>query len=72
MNLHLKFFINNDGLHSPASKVGSVLAAPGWHMYTLDYWQGPATQIATALELSVDGGITYTVVPKDRLKYEIQ
>jgi hypothetical protein len=64
--------INNDGLHSPASKVGSVLATPGWHMYTFDYWQGPATQIATALELSVDGGVTYTVVPKDQLKYEIQ
>jgi hypothetical protein len=40
-------------------------------MYVLDYFQGPKTQIATALELSVDGGLTYVLVSKDQLKYEV-
>lgn len=63
--------VNNDGLHAPLAKVGIVNALPGWHMYVLDYFQGPKTQIATALELSVDGGLTYVLVSKDQLKYEV-
>ena len=63
--------INNDGLHSPTAKVGSVNALAGWHSYQIDYWQGPATQIALALEVSVDGGLTYVLVSKDQLKYEV-
>jgi len=64
--------VNNDGLHAPLAKIGSVNALAGWHSYQIDYWQGPATQIALALEVSVDGGVTYTVVSKDQLKYEVQ
>lgn len=63
--------INNDGLHSPLAKTCNVLALPGWHYFVLDYWQGPATQIALALELSTDGGLTFTVVTKDQLKFEV-
>lgn len=64
--------VNNDGLHAPLAKIGSVNALPGWHSYQIDYWQGPATQIALGLELSIDGGLTYVLVSKDQLKYEVQ
>lgn len=64
--------VNHDGLHSPSSKVGTISALPGWHTFRLDYMQGPASQIALALEQSVDGGVTFQVVAHDQLKFLVQ
>lgn len=64
--------INNDGLHAPLAKICSVKALAGWHSYQIEYYQGPITQIALALEVSSDGGVTYQLVTKDQLKYEVQ
>jgi hypothetical protein len=61
--------VNGDGLHSPTAFTGSIVAENGWHTFRIDYFQGPATQIALALEVSVDNGSTYTVVPQNNLKF---
>jgi len=63
--------VNNDGLHPPQQKTGSIAALPGWHSFRMDWFQGPITQIALALELSVDGGLTYQVVPESQLKFQV-
>lgn len=72
MSIGGQLIVNNDGLHAPLAKVADVKALAGWHMYVIDYFQGPPTQIALALEVSSDGGLTYQLVTKDQLKYEIQ
>lgn len=64
--------VNHDGLHSPSGKIGSISALPGWHTYRLDFFQGPSSQLALALEQSVDGGATFQVVAQDQLKFLVQ
>jgi len=63
--------VNGDGLHPPKAGVGSILALPGWHAYTIDWFQGPRTQIALALEVSTDNGLTYRIVDQNELKFLI-
>jgi hypothetical protein len=63
--------INNDGLHPMTAVNGNVLAMPGWHTYTLNYFQGPATYFGLQLFQSVDNGATFQLVPQASLKYEI-
>lgn len=63
--------INNDGLHPVTSVNGSVVAAPGWHAYTINYFQGPPTYFALQLSVSVDGGHTFNLVSESDLKYLI-
>lgn len=62
--------VNNDGLHAPNAVTGTVLAQEGWHYFKLDYFQGPRTQIALALEVSVDNGATWALVDNESLKFE--
>jgi hypothetical protein len=61
--------INNDGLHAPAAVTTPVTAIAGWHALRLDYFQGPRTQMALALEISIDGGITWRLVAEEELKF---
>jgi hypothetical protein len=64
--------VNNDGVHAPRAKTGSVLLEKGWHALKIDYFQGPRTQIALALEVSYDEGVTYRLVRPDELKFQLQ
>lgn len=64
--------VNADGLHPPAAFTGTISAAEGWHVLKLDYFQGPRTQIALALEVSMNGGATYRLVQEEELKFLLQ
>ena len=64
--------VNNDGLHPPQQKTGCIALLPGWHALKMDWFQGPRTQIALALEISTDGGLTYRLVEQDELKFSVQ
>jgi hypothetical protein len=64
--------VSMPNLQSPTSKVSCLLAAPGWHQFRLDWFQGPKTQIALQLEVSYDNGSTYRLVDKDELKFEVK
>jgi hypothetical protein len=59
-------------LQSPASKTGTLLALPGRHFYKLQWFQGPRVLVALALEMSVDGGNTFTTVPQESLTFEMR
>jgi outer membrane protein OmpA-like peptidoglycan-associated protein len=48
-----KRVIDNDGLHAPSSKEGEVNLGAGAHDVRVEYFQGPATQIALVLEMAV-------------------
>lgn len=63
--------VNDDGLHPPQQVIGSISALPGWHKFRLDWFQGPKTQIALALEVSEDNGAHWRIVPQDELKFLI-
>jgi outer membrane protein OmpA-like peptidoglycan-associated protein len=47
-----KRIIDNDGLHAPSSKDGEVNLGVGAHDVRVEYFQGPADQIALVLEMS--------------------
>lgn len=64
--------INNDGLHPPTVKYGSLLMAKGWHEFRLDWYQGPHTQIALALEISTNGGADWRLVEYSELKFNLE
>lgn len=64
--------VNADGLHPPLQVVGAISALPGWHSLKVDWFQGPRNQMALALEISTDNGVTWTVVPEEKLKFQIQ
>ena len=64
--------VSMPGLQSPTSKTGMFYGLPGRYFFRLQYFQGPRTQIALALEVSVDGGTTFSVVPTESLTYQIQ
>lgn len=49
--------INNDGIHGPASKLGDVLLDESNHQIRLEYFQGPKTQIALQLFVSMDNEV---------------
>ena len=61
--------VSNNGNHSSTAVVGSLSLAPGWHVMTLNYMQTLPTNFSLILEMSADGGNTYTVVPQDQLKF---
>jgi hypothetical protein len=63
--------VNNDSIHSPTPKTGSVCAESGWHGFKLDWFQGPATQIALALEISYDNGITWSLVNVEQRRFQM-
>jgi hypothetical protein len=64
--------VSHDGLHAPSAKTGAVDAESGWHAIRIDWFQGPLTQIALALEISTDGGATFRPVAQDELRVQIQ
>jgi hypothetical protein len=47
--------INNDGLHPPKAKKGSVSLGPGPHSIRLSYFQGPRQTIALVLTVKEPG-----------------
>lgn len=58
-----KVVLNNDGQHSPWSIEGGVDLTAGSHDLVLDYFQGPADQIALELFWQVPDSPDFTVVP---------
>ena len=50
-----KFLINNDGLHSVASKTAAIELAEGKHKIRVFYFQGPRVDIALQLFVTVPG-----------------
>ena len=44
-----KLVIDNDGIHGPSSKTGTVTLNSGTHHFRLDYFQGPRNMIALQL-----------------------
>jgi len=63
--------VNNDGNHAMTSVVGSLSLGQGWHPFKLNYMQTLPTNLGLTLEMSIDGGTTYTIVPEDQLKYSV-
>lgn len=51
-----KLIINNDGVHSPASKSATVDLSAGQHLIQVDYFQGPRIWIALQLYVTEPGG----------------
>ncbi len=47
--------VDNDGIHSPRKREGSVYLAEGMHDFTVDYYQGPRVLIALELFWRVSG-----------------
>jgi choice-of-anchor C domain-containing protein len=50
-----RLVVDNDGLHAPATRVGSVVLQPGRHHIQVQYYQGPRTYIALVLEMAKEG-----------------
>ncbi len=50
-----KKVIDNDGIHSPATKQGSIDLKKGIHNIRIQYFQGPAFEIALVLEIQKQG-----------------
>jgi hypothetical protein len=50
-----KTIINNDGIHAPITKVGSVKLKEGSHAIRVSYFQGPRQQISLTLAISEPG-----------------
>ena len=48
--------VDNDGLHSPRSALGTVSLAAGTHHLRVDYYQGPREEIALQLFWTPPGG----------------
>lgn len=55
--------VNNDGQHSPRPVDGSVVLSQGVHDLVLDYFQGPADQIALELFWQTPGTNDFVIVP---------
>lgn len=56
-----KLVIDNDGVHSPAKKSGTVSLAAGPHAIEVQYFQGPRVQIALVLEWKPPGQQDFVV-----------
>jgi len=50
-----QIIIDNDGLHSPQSREGSVELQQGIHSVRIEYFQGPRTRVALVLESAEEG-----------------
>ena len=50
-----KTIIDNDGIHPPQEKIGSVLLKKGLHKIEVQYFQGPRYQVALVLSLIENG-----------------
>jgi hypothetical protein len=55
--------VNNDGQHSPRPLDGRVELSQGVHDLVLDYFQGPADQIALELFWQTPGSSDFVIVP---------
>lgn len=51
-----KKIVDNDGIHPPQDKTGSVTLSAGQHAIQVDYYQGPRDQIALQLFVTPPGG----------------
>ncbi|MBC7533790.1 MAG: hypothetical protein H7318_19660 [Oligoflexus sp.] len=60
-----KIVVNNDGQHSPKPVDGSLELTAGAHEMVLDYFQGPADQIALELFWQVPGSTEWIIVPSN-------
>ena len=49
------FAIDNDGLHAPRERTGSVALARGVHDVRVSYFQGPRYQVALVLKIAPPG-----------------
>jgi len=47
--------VDNDGIHPPAMKSGSIELAGGIHQMRVQYFQGPRLQVALMLQVSGPG-----------------
>jgi hypothetical protein len=70
-SIHGQQVVNHDGVHPPSAKNGKIKLLKGWHPFVMEWFQGPLTQIALALEMSTDGGSTYSVVPHTQFKFQV-
>jgi len=50
-----QLIIDNDGIHSPAEKTGTVTLEGGIHLIRVSYFQGPRLQIALILRVAGPG-----------------
>jgi hypothetical protein len=48
--------IDNDGIHSPLERTGSVELSGGIHRIRVSYFQGPRFQVALVLQVAPPGG----------------
>ncbi len=57
--------IDNDGVHAPVVKTGSVYLEAGLHDFVVEYFQGPRVLIALQVWWTPPGG-SEEIIPKDR------
>lgn len=60
-----KTVVDNNGLHSPSAREGSITLTAGTHDFILDYYQGPADRIALELFWQVPGSTEFITVPSN-------
>jgi hypothetical protein len=56
--------VNNDGTHSPTSKMGSIELEEGKHRIRVFYFQGPRTEVALELYVTPPGETERIFTPK--------
>lgn len=60
--------VNNDGVHAPASRDGSVYLTAGLHDFQVDYFQGPRYHIALQLFWKQAGSQDFVIIPPDSFR----
>ena len=60
--------IDNDGIHGPSSKEGSIELRAGVHDIHVQYFQGPATEIALVLEAAFSDK-AYEIFPAGEMSF---
>ena len=50
-----QLFVDNDGLHEPEQRTGSIRLASGIHRIRVSYFQGPRFQVALVLKVAGPG-----------------
>ncbi len=59
-----KLVIDNDGIHPPATKSGTINLSPGKHLIQVDYFQGPRAFIALQLYITEPAGREQIFAPE--------
>jgi|GEM_PF-829423 len=59
-----RLVVNNDGVHAPQTKYGSVYLEKGEHDFVVEYFQGPRVLIALQVWWTPPGG-REEIIPKD-------